>query len=140
MSQERFSTEMAVRVTDLNYGAHLANDTVLSFFHEARVRYLAALGVNEADIGDETSLTQTEAHIEYKNEAFLGDVLTVFVWIDDIARVRFRVNYDIVRERDGKHIATGYVILAGFDYDSRRPKRIPESFRERIQHFHSSSY
>jgi acyl-CoA thioesterase FadM len=138
MSQQQFSTEITVRITDINYGGHLANDTVLSYFHEARVRYLAALGVSEADIGDETALTQTEAHIEYKNEGFLGDLLTIFVWIDEIARVRFRVNYDIVREKDGKHIAQGYVVLAGFDYETRRPKKIPESFREKIQHYHSN--
>lgn len=138
MSQERFSTEIIIRVTDLNYGAHLANDTVLSYFHEARVRYFDALGVSEANIGDDTSLTQTEAHIEYKNEGFLADLLTIFVWIDEISRVRFRINYDIVRESDGKHIAQGYTVLAGFDYSTRRPKKIPESFRERIQHYHSN--
>ncbi len=138
MSQQQFSTDVTVRVTDMNYGAHLANDTVLSYFHEARVRYFDALGLTESDIGDGTSLTQTEAHIEYKNEGRLGDVLTIFIWIDEIARVRFRVNYDIVRESDGKHIAQGYVILAGFDYQARRPKKIPESFREKIQRYHSN--
>ena len=138
MSKNRFSTEMSVRVTDINYGGHLGNDTVLSYFHQARVLYLNALGVDEGDIGDNTSLTQTEAHIEYKGESFLGDILSIFVWIDNFSRARFRVNYEIIRKNDEKKIAIGYTVLAGFDYDSRRPKRIPNSFHDVVQKYQTN--
>ena len=39
-----FQVEMAVRVTDLNYGGHLGNDRLLSLVHEARVAFLAEHG------------------------------------------------------------------------------------------------
>ncbi len=45
-----FSTLFSVRITDLNYGAHVGNDTVLSFIHEARVRYLQSLGYSELNL------------------------------------------------------------------------------------------
>ena len=135
MEKKRFSTELSVRITDMNYGGHLGNDTVLSYFHQARVLYLDALGVNEGDIGDNTSLTQTEAHIEYKGEGFLGDVLVISVWIDNVRGVRFRVNYDIIRKEDDKRIAVGYTVLAGFNYKTRRPKRIPKSFEARVHDY-----
>jgi len=127
-----FHTELQVRVGDLNYGGHLGNDKFLLYFHEARVRYFQALGVTEADIGDGVSLTQTEAYVAYKGEAFLGDVLSIGVHIDEFSRTRFRVNFSITRPRDEKLIATGHTVLAAFDYHSHKPQRIPESFKEKV--------
>ena len=35
-----FSTELPVRISDINYGGHLGNDAVLALAQEARVRFL----------------------------------------------------------------------------------------------------
>ena len=35
-----FSTELRVRITDVNYGGHMGNDSLLGLLHEARVRFL----------------------------------------------------------------------------------------------------
>ena len=45
-----FSTEIPVRITDLNYGNHLGNDAILSLLHEARVRFLAYYGWTESSV------------------------------------------------------------------------------------------
>ena len=39
-----FITEIPVRITDLNYGGHVGNDTVLSIIHESRMQWLASIG------------------------------------------------------------------------------------------------
>ena len=132
---QKFITHLAIRVYDLNYGGHLANDRVLSLFHEARVQYLSALGVSESDIGDGVALTQTEAYVAYKGEGLLGDQLVISVWIDNFSRTRFRVNYNVVRQKDEKAIAAGYTVLAAFDYAARKPKRIPELFKHKVSEF-----
>jgi acyl-CoA thioesterase FadM len=36
-----YTTEMPVRISDINYGGHLSNDSIVSLIHEARVRFLA---------------------------------------------------------------------------------------------------
>ena len=46
-----FSIEMTVRITDLNYGGHLGNDTMLSLIHESRIAFLARHGFSEMDCG-----------------------------------------------------------------------------------------
>jgi len=33
-----YKTEIPIRITDINYGGHLGNDSLLSIIHEARVR------------------------------------------------------------------------------------------------------
>ncbi len=133
-----YSTRLRVRVSDINYGGHLGNDKMLTFFHEARVRYLGSLGLSELDIGAGVSLTQTEAHVYYKAEAFLGDELEVFVLFDQFTRTRFSAQYRVVRISDQRLMATGDVTLAGFNYQTHKPERIPESFKETIYRFQNA--
>ena len=45
-----FHTDIAVQIGDINYGNHLANDAVLRLCHEARLRFLHALGFSEMDV------------------------------------------------------------------------------------------
>lgn len=40
----QFETELNVRISDLNYGAHAGNNVFLEFVHEARVQFLNHLG------------------------------------------------------------------------------------------------
>ncbi|MDZ7371611.1 MAG: acyl-CoA thioesterase [candidate division KSB1 bacterium] len=130
--ERRFVTEIEVRVTDLNYGGHLANDRVLSFFHEARVRFLSSLGLSERDIGEGISLTQTEAFVQYKSEAFLGERLACAVWPQEIGRVRFRLAYELTELNSKRLVAFGTTELAGFDYASRRVCRLPDLFKKAL--------
>ena len=71
-----FSTEIEVRVTDLNYGNHLANQQFLAYAQEARVRFFATYGFTELDFGG-VSLIQADAAITFKGEGHLGDVVQV---------------------------------------------------------------
>ena len=134
-----FNAKLKVRVDDINYGGHLANEKILLFFHEARIQYLKVLGVSELDIGDGISLTQAEAFVSYKSEAFLGDELHVNLRIDDFSRTRFKVHYLISREGDEKLVAAGYVVLAAFDYKAKRLQRIPQSFKENVEKYQMGS-
>ena len=46
-----FSTTIPIRITDLNYGGHVGNDTVLTLFHEARMQFLSFYGASEMNFG-----------------------------------------------------------------------------------------
>ena len=35
-----YSTNIPVRITDINYGGHVGNDAILSLIHEARMQFL----------------------------------------------------------------------------------------------------
>lgn len=131
-----FSIDLEVRISDINYGGHLGNDRYLSLFHEARLRYLKQFGCSEMDIGDETGLIMSQAHIDLKAQAFWGDRLTIFVRIAQITPIRFRMEYLMVASEDhAKQIASGYTDLAGFDYSSRKLKKLPSKFVQTIQKF-----
>src|SRR5689334_12868761 len=87
-SHFNFSTQIPIRITDLNYGGHVGNDTVLTLVHEARMQFLKSLGYTELQI-EGKGLIMSDAAIEFKAELFYGDVITVKVAAGDITRVGF---------------------------------------------------
>ena len=68
-SNFQFSTNISIRITDLNYGGHVGNDTILSLLHEARVQFLKSFGYTEMKF-EGVSLIMSDVGIEFKKELF----------------------------------------------------------------------
>jgi acyl-CoA thioesterase FadM len=123
-----FSTEIDVRITDINYGRHLGNDALLSLVHEARVRFLGAHGLSEANVGGK-QLVMTDAVVLYRAEAFAGDRLRFDVALGHPGRAGCDVYYRAVRISDGRLVAevkTGVVFL---DHVTRKIAALPDAIR-----------
>jgi acyl-CoA thioesterase FadM len=69
-----FTTEIPIRISDLNYGNHLGNDAALALAHEARVRFLAANGLEELDL-DGVWMLIADAAVVYRAEGHWGMAL-----------------------------------------------------------------
>ena len=89
-----FSTEIAVRITDINYGNHVGNDAFVRILHEARVQWLSQLGYTELNI-EGTGLIIRDLAVEYKNESFYGDQLKVTICIGELTAVSFELFYQL---------------------------------------------
>ena len=122
-------THVTVRVTDLNYGNHLANQNILTYAQEARVAYFGAFGQSELKFGGH-SLIQADAAVIYKGEGFYGD----HIRIRTSARVQGRSSFDIYylmeRLSDGKPIAEVRTGMVCYDYDNKRVVPIAEEVLE----------
>lgn len=122
-----------VRVADVNYGGHVSNAAVLSFFQDARIAYLRHLGAfSELDIGG-CGIILPEAHVRYLAEMFHGDALEIGVRITELRNSAFVMTYRI--ERQGEATAEGNTHLVAFDYQARKPRRLPPVFREAVAAF-----
>lgn len=95
-----FSTLIAVRITDINYGGHLGNDTVLTLLHEARMQYLHHYGYSELNLAG-IGMIMADAAIEYKQEVKYGDVLKVYVAATDFDKLGFDFYYKAMIVKDG---------------------------------------
>lgn len=128
---ERFSflTTVSVRIGDVNYGNHLGNDAVLSLVHEARMQYLNSLGLTELDFGG-VGLIMADAAIEFKAEAFYGDVLTIAVAAAGFSRAGFDLYYKLTK--GDAVIALAKTGMICFDYKARRVSSVPESARNKF--------
>jgi len=127
-SAYHFSTGLVVRVTDLNYGGHLGNDRLLALLHEARVSFLAEHGWSEFNCAG-AGLIMTDAAIQYRGEAFAGDLLDIEVTPGEATRTGFRFYYRITRRGDQAIVAVAETGMACFDYQRRRVAPLPEAVR-----------
>lgn len=120
----RFTCELTVRTTDLNYGGHLGNDRLLSLVHEARVAFLAKHGLSELDFGG-VSLILGDAAVVYQAEAYAGDLLRFEVAAGEPSGSGFRIFYRVTRPADGKGVALVENGMACFDYQARKIAALP---------------
>src|SRR5882724_11470191 len=87
-----FSTTIPIRTTDLNYGGHVGNDSILSIIHEARVQFLKHAGYEELNLAG-AGLIMSDVGIEFKNELFYGETVQVSVTTGDFSKVSFDLYY-----------------------------------------------
>ena len=127
-----FTTEIPVRITDINYGGHLGNDSVLSVVHEARVQCLRHFGFTEADI-DGTGIIMTDAVLVYRHESFYGDVLRIDVAVQDFSRTGCDFVFRLRDKKSRKEIALAKTGVAFFDYKSRKVVAVPAAFAEIVK-------
>jgi acyl-CoA thioesterase FadM len=124
-----FSTELDVRVADLNYGAHLGYDRLLSLAHQARVRMFDGIGATELDLGDgATGIVAADVAVTYLAEAFLNDVLVFEIKPVEIGLVAFRLAHRVAHKGTGKKVALIEIGFVGFDTRRRAPGRLPDPF------------
>jgi YbgC/YbaW family acyl-CoA thioester hydrolase len=125
-----FSTTIDVRITDLNYGNHLANDSLLSIIHEARVQFLDHFGYTELDI-EGTSIIMADVVIIYKSQSFYGDTLKIEIGVGDISKKSCDFFYRITKVED-KVVALCKTAIVFFDYHTQKPALIPKAFLKRV--------
>jgi acyl-CoA thioester hydrolase len=122
-----FSTTIPVRITDLNYGKHVGNDTILSMIHEARVQYLKQLGYGELDLAG-VGVIMSDVGIEFKSELFYGDEVIASVAAGDISKIAFDLYYKL-EKRSGDTIMLVAIAKTGmvcYDYAKKKVAAIPE--------------
>jgi acyl-CoA thioester hydrolase len=126
-----FTTDIAVRITDLNYGGHVGNDTVLSIIHEARVRFLVSKGFSELNV-DGAGLIMSDVAIQFKNELFYGDIIRISIAVGDFTKVSFEMYYllETLSESKGKTVAIAKTGMLCYDYTRKKITAVPESFKQ----------
>ncbi|MDK7374569.1 MULTISPECIES: thioesterase family protein [Weeksella] len=128
-----FQTMIPVRITDLNYGNHLGNDSLLSIIHEARVQFLYSLGYSEQNFAG-VGLIMADVAIEYKSQGYYADQLKVSIGVKDISRVGFDITYSITKSENGREIivAKAKTGMVTFDYSLNKVIELPATFLEKL--------
>jgi len=126
-----YATELQIRISDLNYGAHLGNDAVLSLVHEARVRFFRWLGFQELNING-VGILIADAAIEYRAEGFYGEWLVASLAVQEIGRKGCDLVYRLVKRDTETEVARVKTGLVFFDHNAKKVVRIPPVFLERL--------
>ena len=129
-----FSTQIPVRITDINYGDHVGNDTILSIIHEARVQFLISFGYKELEF-EGLGMIMADVGIEFKNELYYGDIVLASVAIQNITRVSFDLYYKLEKEASGKIVlvAAAKTGMVCYNYTTKKIAAIPEQAIRKFQ-------
>ena len=132
-SRFKFSTVIPVRITDLNYGGHVGNDTVLSIIHEARVQFLQSFGYKELDF-EGVGLIMSDVVIEFKSELFYGDVVTAHVSTGDFTSAAFDIYYQLEKGTTNETtvVAIAKTGMVCYDYSKKKIAGIPLEAKSKL--------
>ena len=125
------SFTIPVRITDINYGNHLGNSSLVEIIHEARMQFLSQHGFTEMNAGG-SSLIMSELSIEFKNESFYKDDLDVKIFVGEVSRVSFELFYSIsvVRNTLSTIIANAKTGMVCFDYIEKKVVTVPAKLKK----------
>ncbi len=122
-----FSCHLPVRITDINYGGHVGNDTILSIIQEARMQFFNHYGYTELDFAG-TGTIMADVAIEFKNELFYGDVVIASVAIGEISKIGFDLFYKLEKQSSEKKIlvAAAKTAIVCYDYEKKKVVAVPD--------------
>ena len=120
-----------VRITDINYGNHVGNDSFVGIIHEARVRWLKIFDLTELNIGV-AGLIMSDLELEFKKESFYGDEIEIQISAGEISKIGFELYYQLFTIRNNIQILlvkakTGMIC---YDYTDKKVTLIPSKFLE----------
>ena len=128
-----FSTSIPIRITDVNYGGHVGNDTVLSLIHEARAQFFKSHSYEELNI-EGIGLIMSDVAIEFKSELFYGDIVRVSIAAENFTTVAFDLYYKLEKPAENLLIlvAIAKTGMVSYDYTRKKIVAFPIEAKSRI--------
>ena len=87
-----FGMERTVGISDVNYAKHLDSVAMVNILHEARLQFLASLGLTEANIYG-LGMVVTDLAVDYRTESFANDLLIIDVGVGKFNRYGFDIGF-----------------------------------------------
>lgn len=122
-----FATTLRIRVTDLNYGGHVGNDSFLALLQEARQQFLLSHGYQELSIAG-VGLIMADVAIEFKKELNYGDEVKISVAATGFDKLGFDLIYKMELIEDNRLLLAGKAKtgMMCYDYTLKKKTAVPE--------------
>jgi acyl-CoA thioester hydrolase len=127
-----FTTQIPVRITDLNYGGHVGNDNILSIIHEARVQFLQHHGYEEMNL-EGIGLIMSDVAIEFKSELFYGETIIASVAAGEFSKIGFEIFYKLEKGAVGKKVVVlAKTAMVSYNYKQKKIAPFPEMAKKKL--------
>lgn len=136
MADFNFTYPIEVRYADLDPQGHVNNANFLTYFEQARVNYLIALGLfsNKQSFLD-VGIILADAHVTFLAPVLFGMDVRISVRVSRLGNKSMSVEYRMFDGATGSQLASGSTVLVTFDYHSQVTIPIPENWRKQISAF-----
>lgn len=128
-----FSTIIKIRITDLNYGGHVGNDSFLSLIHEARQQFLLHFGYSELSF-ENTGLIMADVALEFKKELNYGNTVKISVAAVNFDKLGFDIYYLLEIVDHDQFVLAGKAKtgMLCYDYANKRKSAVPQAAIEKL--------
>ncbi len=122
-----FATTIAIRVTDLNYGGHVGNDSFLSLIQEARQQFLLSHGYKELSIAG-VGLIMADVAIEFRKELNHRDEVRISVAAAGFDKLGFDLFYkmELINGEETMLAGKAKTGMMCYDYSLKKKVAVPE--------------
>lgn len=119
-----FSTILQVRISDINYGGHVGNDSFLSLIHEARIQFLQHYHYSELSF-ENVGLIMIDIALEFKRELNYGNKVKISVTANNFDEFGFDIFYLLELINNEQTVIAGKAKTGMLCYDYTQKKIIP---------------
>ncbi len=125
-----FSWQIRVYYEDTDLGGVVYYANYLKFLERARTEWLRALGLEQDLLRNQDNLifAVRQLHINYLQPAKFNDELQVLAQVTQVKRASLMMQQDI--KRGTTHLCSAQVQLACLQFDSLKPRRMPQTLFE----------
>ncbi len=134
-SEFAFSTDIPIRIGDINRGMHLGHDSFLIIIEEARTRFFMSLGYieNNRICIEGIGVIMTDASIVYLKQGEYGQTLKVEIAINDFTTRSFDMVYRVSDRDTGVEIARAKTGFVFYDYQKQKMAAVSPGLKEKLQ-------
>lgn len=127
----KFSIQLKIRVSDLNYGNHLSNDVYLAMMHEARMQYFESMNYSEMNLAG-AAVIMGDSAIIYKSECFYGDEINIAIGAENVGEKSFDLYYRFTKNENNILVAEAKTGMVCYDYNLRKTVAVPDDFKRKV--------
>jgi acyl-CoA thioester hydrolase len=139
MADFNFYHPIEVRYGDLDPQGHVNNASYLTYFEQARINYIAHLGLWTSNSFIDIGIILADAHLNFRKAVVFGQPVRVGVRVAHLGTKSLRMEYSLQDSADGAELANGSTILVTFDYRTGNTIPVPEHWRRAIGAFENLS-
>ncbi len=126
-----FRMEYAVRFSDLDYARHLNSVAMVHVLHEARLQFLASLGLTEANIFG-LGMVVTDMGVDYRSESFANDVLVIEVGVSRFNKYGCDICFQVTNSALERVVCNAKQGVVFFDFDKHKIAAVPPAFKSLV--------
>jgi acyl-CoA thioester hydrolase len=128
-----FSTQIPIRIGDINRASHLSHVNLVQILEEARAQFMVSLGYQDAvNIDRGTGFILGDLAVVFKGQAYYGQALKIEIGAADIARNSFDMVYKVTNAENEAEVAVARTTILSFDYQKQKVIPLPQGLRDRL--------
>ena len=134
----KFKHSLSVRFSDVDGLAHTNNAAYITYFEEARLAYVKALGYDRARSLKDFSFILAHVSCDFKAPSYGGELLDIFCGVTRVGNASFDMHYEVKDHQTGLLVASGKTVQVTYNYHESKVVPVADELRKQIENFEKS--